>query len=229
MDNNFNNQIDKWLTQVSEGCHSLAKLDERYPDFYVFQSKIHYKPELLIIGANPAGDTNYLDLLKRRGVNYRTKDDLANASNQYLDNPNWNVSRPLLQMFSDIRLRSILEKSVIMNAVYFNTSKVSDLRKFEHGAEMITFCTTKSLELIYNILSPKNILFNGKDASKWLGITFNDETDTVLHDGKKSWLIQKKVVNNINHYRILHTSRNYSFNTGLNLKMKKEYFEKNLK
>ena len=224
-----NQELDKWLTEVSEGCHNIAIRNKEYPDFYVFQSPILLNPELLIVGANPGGNTKYAELLGKRGVDRRDKNDLANETNKYLDSSNWHINKPILEMFSHPTLRQILTDAVIMNAVYFNSTKVSDLKAFKSdGNEMIAYCSQKSKELIYDIIKPKNILFIGMDASRWLDIKYDDITDTVLHDGKKSWLIQKKEINGINHYRIHHTSRNYSFNTGNNLELKKAYLKEAL-
>nr|MBC7613553.1 hypothetical protein [Pseudopedobacter sp.] len=61
-----------------------------------------------------------------------------------------------------------------MNAVYFNSKKVSHLRKFgKDGNEMIEYCSQKSIELIYEIIKPKQILLVGMDAPKWMKIQFD--------------------------------------------------------
>lgn len=224
--NNFE-KLDRWLKEVSDGCHNLAILKEDYPDFYVFQSEIRINPDLLIIGANPAGRKSYASILRDKKIKRRSKTDLANGNNLYLENPNLNISRPILKMFSSERLIRLLETSVIMNAVFFNTAKVTDLKKLEHGKEMISFCIKKANELIYDILKPKNILFIGDDSARWLGLKFTDN-NTVLRNDKTYSLIKYVQYKGISHYKIHHTSMNFSYNTGDNLEMKKKYFEEKL-
>jgi hypothetical protein len=225
--NDFEKKLDQWLIEVSDGCHDLAILKEDYPDFYVFQSKIRFSPDLLIVGANPGGCKTYASILKDKNIYKRSKNDLANGTNLYLQNPNWSISRPILEMFSSERLKHLLETSVIMNTIFFNTTKVADLNKLEHGKEMISFCIKKSNELIYDILKPKNILFIGDDSARWLGLKFTDDS-SVLRNEKTYSLIKYVQYKGISHYKIHHTSMNFSFNTGDNLEMKKKYFERNL-
>lgn len=224
----FKIKKEEWLSRASAKCHEIAIKDVNYPDFYIFQSEIFYNPDLLIIGANPHGDTKYKAKIKEKGIERRTKDFLSNGENMYISNPNWEISKPILKLFDHPRLSEILKNSVIMNAIYFNTNKVQDLKNFAHGKEMIELCKNLTNEFVYQILKPKNILFLGEDAPKWMSIKFNQFDNTILRNEKNLSLIQKIVVNDIPHYKIHHTSRNWSYNSGTNLELKKKYFEKEI-
>ena len=228
----FEIKKEKWLQEVADGCHEIAIKNENYPDFYVFQSQIFENPDLLNIGANPAGNETYKDMLQRKQIERRTKDDLINSSdgknNEYISNPDWAISKPILEMFSGKRTREVLENAVIMNAVYFNTKKVEHLGNFKEDKKVMKdFCSNKTLEFIKDICKPKNILFIGKNAPEWLKIKFHHIDDSVCRtsDGK-NYLVVKKYLNEIPCYIIHHTSMNKSFNTGENLQRKKEFFEK---
>ena len=90
---------------------------------------------------------------------------------------------------------------------------------------MIEFSRKMTKEFIYEICRPKNVLFIGVDAPKWLGIKYNKENDSVLNPEDNLFLIQKKIIQKIPHYMIYHTSINNSkFNTGKNLIKKMNYF-----
>lgn len=227
--NDFKIKREKWLEEVAQGCHDLAKKNIEYPDFYVFQSSSdNYNPELLIIGANPGSYHRYSDKLIDKGIERRTAKDLGYDSNQYIENennPEWKINKPILRMFSNENTRKVLEESVIMNVVYFNTAKVQDLKKYGDGKEMINFCISKTKEFIYEILKPKNILFLGIDAPKWLKINYKREIDSVLNTDDNLFLIQSKTLNNINHFLIYHPSMNQKFNSGKNLEDKRLYFK----
>ncbi len=229
----FEKKRKKWLDEVAEGCHNLAIADKENPDFYVFQSKSDFEsPELLIIGANPGKKVDYLDKMNEKGIERRFGNDLGYNSNQYIENennPEWKINKPILKMFTETDARKALENSVIMNVVYFNTAKVEDLKKYRNGKEMINFCTAKTKEFIYEILKPKNILFLGVDAPKWMDLKFDRQNDTVLETDDKLFLIQSKQIENINHFLIYHPSMNQKFNSGKNLELKRNYFNQYFK
>ena len=224
----FIQKRDQWLEKASNLCHEIAIKDDNYPDFYVFQSEVNYNPDLLIIGANPHGDAKYSTKMKEKGIERRTKDNLCYGENMYIANPDWNIAKPILKMFEQPRLFEILKNSVIMNAIYFNTNKVDDLNKYAHGKDMIELCQNLTNEFVYKILKPKNILFLGDDAPKWMKIKYNNTENTILRNELTYSLIQKVIVNEIPHYKIHHTSMNFSFNKGTNLELKKKYFEQNI-
>lgn len=221
-------RIENWLEQTAALCHTLATKSPDYPDFYVFQSKVRLSPELLIIGANPHGNTPYRKKLEEKGISRRTGADLISGENMFVSNPEWHISRPILKLFERNDLSQVLEDAVIMNAIYFNTDKVAQLQKFPHGKEMIELCRSLTTELVYEILNPRVILFLGNDAPKWMNIQFEHSTDTVLQSEDGLSLVQQVVINGIPHYKIHHPSMNFRFNTGENLQRKKAFFEESI-
>lgn len=220
-------RIENWLEKTAALCHALASKSHDYPDFYVFQSKVRLNPELLIIGANPHGKSKYQEKLNEKGILRRSGGDLISGENMFVSNPDWHISRPILKLFERNDLAQVLEDAVIMNAIYFNTDKVGDLRKFPHGKEMIELCRSLTTELIYEILNPRVILFLGNDAPKWMNIRF-ENTTTVLRSSDGLALVQQVVINDVPHYKIHHPSMNFRFNTGENLQLKKRFFEENM-
>ncbi len=224
----FLERKENWLDEVAKGCHDIAKRGDDYPDFYVFQSKIFENPDLLIVGANPAGSKTYKEMLEfksaERGfkMERRTKDDLINGENQYLANPDWKIANPILAMFGEKTVRN----SLVMNSVYFNTPNVSGFSEFKSDkSDMINFCALKTKEFIYEICKPKAVLFNGMDSPKWMGIKFDKEEDIVLKSADGLFLVKEKEIEGIRHFLIYHTSRNYKYNTGENLRLKAEFFK----
>lgn len=219
--------IEKWLEEVNQGCREIAEKDESYPDYYIFQSDVRNDADLLIIGENPKGDKTYKQSLIEKNKSVKDIEDLKYNSNQYFDNPNWKISKPIIQMFSNVELKELLQKSTIMNIVYFNSDNgAKTLKKFSDGDEMINFCKEKTKEFIYKIYKPKKILFVGFEAPKLLEIKYDIRKDSERRtEDDKSSLVVKKIINSIPHYIIHHTSQNLKFSSGENLNKKKSFFE----
>ena len=164
----------------------------------------------------------------------RTKDDLFNCGENgenaiiaYEGNKDWKFNTPILEMFKSQKLRDILKESVVMNVVYFNTQDISSLEKIKFKNEIISYCTKMTKKLIYDIIKPKAILVIGyNDIPKLLGIKVSTATDSILRtEDNKSGLIMKVLNQDIPHYFIHHTSRNFKFNRNGNLERKKKEFE----
>ncbi len=218
-------KVIEWLNRAADICHEIASRDSSYPDFYVFQSLLRLNPNLLIVGANPHGNSSYIEKLREKGIERRMGVDLISGTNMFLDNPDWRISRPLISMFKEPSLFSVLEKAVIMNVIYFNTNKVNDLKKFKAGREMIQKCQELTNEFVYQILKPKGILFLGEDGHKWMKLNFDPTKDTVVRNDEGRWLVQKITIEGIPHYKVCHPSMNFRYNSGTNLDLKKNYFE----
>lgn len=223
MENQFEIKLQNWLEAVAIICDSFAK--EIDVDFYPFQSKVIESPDLLIIGANPGSNRSYNNRNRSSSELFNCGENGENAYIANEKNPEWKINKPILQMFKSPDLRTILETAVIMNVIYFNTNKVEDLRKYRNGTEIIKKCLEFTNDFVYNILKPKNILLLGEAAPKWMKISYNHKNDTILRNELDQWLIQNKIINEIPHYKIYHPSMNFSFNSGENLRLKKEKFE----
>lgn len=224
----FEEKREKWLKEVADQCHEYAISDPKMQDFYVFQSRSDFfKPNLLIIGANPGDEKNYLEALKEKNIERRTAEHLEYSSNQYIENennPKWRINKPILMMFNTPKLRKILENSVIMNAVYFNTRNVQAINN-SIGKEAKKFCIEKTKEFI-DIIQPKNVLLLGKDPLNWLKIKMNNHENMGLSYGDdKNALVLRKELNGIQYFQIFHPSRNSKFNSAESLNKKSVYFE----
>lgn len=222
MNKEFEAKLYVWQNDVTATCNQYAK--EINLDFYPFQSSVEFEPDLLIIGANPAGNNKYCDRI-------RTTENLGsekryNAYIAYENDPKWKINKPVIKMFSGANSRKVLEESVITNALYFNTPNIREFERLSNGREIIGYCSEKSSELIYDIVKPKAVLFLGFVAPKWLKIPFSAKENAILRtDDDISALIMKAECKGIPHYIIHHPSRNYQFNNGINLEKKRAKFE----
>lgn len=222
MGKEFEAKLCVWLNDVTSTCNKYAK--EINLDFYPFQSSVEFNPDLLIIGANPAGEGKYCD--RTRMAENLGSEKRYNAYIEYENDPVWKINKPVIKMFSGANSRKVLEESVITNALYFNTPSIREFERLPNGREIIEYCSERTSELIYDIVKPKTVLFLGFDAPKWLKIPFSAKENSILRtEDNRSALIMKAECNGIPHYIIHHPSRNYLFNNGINLEKKRAKFE----
>ena len=215
----FKQEIDNWLQEVYEKCNEFGEILNK--DYYPFQSSkesLQKGVDLLIIGANPHGENSFNQNKEIDGL-FNCGSDGYNA---FITYPKWNISVPVIEIFSTPNLRKVLENVVILNAVYFNTNEVKDL---SHKTA-VDFCIKKTKEFI-DILSPKVILILGFDVPKWLKIPRNNEKNGAVFEDetKKNALVYQTHISNIPTYIIHHPSRNPRFNNNANLAKKREFFE----
>lgn len=209
----FITKRNTWLEEVAIECHQLATNEEMKCDldFYVFQTSCNiYNPNLLIIGINPGGSKSYKSKLKELGESQRSANSLGyNLSgleediNSLTTKPSWEKkgkgADKMRNAFSRVftqenQLHETLEKAVMMNLVYFNTTKANDLKDIHPHIKK--YCIKKTLEFI-EILNPKNILFLGaeKDLKKYEITDFN-----ILGNNIKSARFNERLVYIIPHY-----------------------------
>jgi len=220
----FEQEIEHWIDKVYKKCNELGQILNK--DYYPFQcskESLQKGVELLVIGANPGGNTPF-PANKSMDRLFNCGEDGSNAYIAYKDDPQWKINRPVLEIFDTPNLIKVLESAVIMNAVYFNTSEVKDLSLLQK--EAISFCIQMTKEFI-NILKPKAILILGFDVPKWLNFRFNKEENGLLFSDEtnKSALIFE-IKGEIPIYIIHHPSRNYKFNSKENLYKKQVVFER---
>jgi len=224
MEELFEEKLQLWLESVVEKCSIVG---EKYNlDYYPFQcakSSLKENVDLLIIGANPGGENPY----RKRNIEelFNSVDGINNTYIGEANNNEWKINKPILEIFKDPELYKVLEEAIVMNVVYFGTKKATNLSKRK---ETIECCKELTKEFIYEIIRPKAILVLGlKDAPKWLGIKYSTTDDSILKTtDNTTGLIMKVNYNNIPHYIIHHTSMNFKFNSGTNLDLKKELFQK---
>lgn len=195
----------------------IKKIDG--PDYYISQSAIRVNPELLIVGINPAGDKK----LSQSETPSKNPENLVYDTNKYLENPDWNISRKLNQIMSGKNMQKIYKNAVIMNYIAINTPSEKKL-KFPELFEITTQCKMFSKKFIYEVIKPQNIIVLGPGLAKTMDIKFNNVQDSVLRtDDDKSYLVLKKIHNDIPHYLIFHPSTP-SLNGFEHINMKKEFF-----
>lgn len=175
----FITKRNNWLEEVAIKCHEFT---EEYDfDFYVFQTPCNeYNPDLLIIGINPGGNESYSKKMKEKGIDKRAASDLGYDVNTLTTKPKSEIENrekggdkmrdAFRRVFTpENKLQEKLEKAVMMNLVYFNTTKANDLK--DAPAHIKTYCIDKTLKFI-EILNPKNILFLGAEPNlKQYGIS----------------------------------------------------------
>lgn len=155
---------EKWLNEVSDDCHEFALKTDL--DFYVFQTSCeNFKPDLLIIGINPGGNTSYKSMLLDKGYKKRPANDLGYNENTLIKKPDWEQDRGgdvlrnrLSRVFNDQNNLNILDNTVMMNMFFFNTVKANEIGLIEQAKQIKNYCIKKTIEFV-EILQPKNILF----------------------------------------------------------------------
>jgi len=174
---------NKWLEEVSYDCHNFALQNDL--DFYAFQTPIEtYNPDLLIIGINPGGGRSYSSILKEKGIPKRSASDLAFDVNTLTTKPQWEIDDKMkgndvmrnkfAKLFSaENGFNNILDNSVMMNMVYFNTPKEADLNSVNSKAK--AYCISKTIEFI-DVLNPKHVLFITSDDNNLKKCSVTDVT-----------------------------------------------------
>lgn len=231
MENQFNQNLDRWLQEVADGCHEIA-VNPAYDmdlDFYAFQSKVSFQPELMIIGSNPGGCKKYSVMNSELGRRRREASDLGVCDcNQFLANDGWESMRSLCDLFSGDVLRPVFEEAVVTNVVYFNTGTFREIqrRMNQGGREALRFCVKKTIELIRDVVCPRHVLLVGKPARDHLAVYFDKPLQPLLVAPVEGWnVIQDTTISGIPTYCIHHPSLNRRFNTGENQKLKRKMFE----
>lgn len=161
---NFDENINQLLSEVSDTCHVFADKIDR--DFYVFQTPIIYNPDLLIIGINPGGGKSYKEILSEKRYEKRPANDLGYNDNTLTTKPAWEIEAKLRgsdtlrnrlgRVFNTENNLNILDQSVMMNMIYFNSKKANEI--FSLPSEIIGYCLNTTQKFV-EVINPKNILF----------------------------------------------------------------------
>jgi hypothetical protein len=191
----FLERKEKLLNEVSDECHGFAlKVDL---DFYVFQTPCdRYNPKLLLIGINPGGSKPYRQALEGKGYDKRPASDLGNDIMSSTDKESADMRNFLKRVFSKDNDFDILNDTVIMNMLYFNTDREKNIAGIE--SEIRKYCINKTLEFI-EILNPQNILFftsNYKNLS-----SYGVKNITVKEAFVKQGILGNRTVYAIPHYK----------------------------
>lgn len=160
----FKEEINPLLNEVSDTCHEFALKIDR--DFYVFQTPIIYNPDLLIIGINPGGGKSYKEILREKDYEKRPANDLYYTDNTLTTKPDWEIKHKIRgsdtlrnrlgRVFNTENNLNILDQSVMMNMIYFNSQKANEI--FSLPSEIIGYCLNTTQKFV-EVINPKNILF----------------------------------------------------------------------
>ncbi len=194
---NFNKKLSNWSNKVVNYCHNTATNIENDLDlsFYAFQSAPKESPELLLLGINPKGEFAYADqfnnpiwgLINEKRM---TAEVFMQANPFFHNHETWALWKNLSKSFESSRMNDILSNSMYMNFMYFNTVKVEKLLNRKGGKDVFNMCRDFSLELISDIIKPKQILCLG--TSGCFDILPIKEKENLLVD-KKRLLIKGKL------------------------------------
>jgi hypothetical protein len=217
--NNFNTNIKEWGEKVVSYCQEVATNSNYDMDlsFYAFQSPPKEKPDLLILGINPAGEYTYSDLYNYPAwgltVEKQMTAEVFVKSNPFFHNhETWALWKNLSKSFNEDRMKRMLINSMYMNFICFNTPNINILLKKKHGREIFSKCRDFSLELISDIIKPKQILCLGTGACFDILPITNKEC--LLNYNKR--LLMKGELSNIPIYGIPHPSGSRTSNVHRN-------------
>ncbi|WP_299581680.1 hypothetical protein [uncultured Sunxiuqinia sp.] len=207
----FKANILEWSRNVVAYCHEVAMTPEYDMDlsFYAFQSLPKEQPELLILGINPAEQFSYADQYENpvwhlTEAKQMTPEVLLAGNPFYHEHKNWTIWKNLQKSFAQQEMQQILEESMYMNFVYFNSPNIEDLLNRRYGATAFKKCAEFSLGLITRIVKPKNILCLGTAGCfDYLPITSNGDS-CLLRDSRR--LLLKGKLDDIKAFGIPHPS-----------------------
>ena len=206
---NYNDKLREWSNKVVNYCHEMATNPEYNLDlsFYAFQSVPKERPELLVLGINPGEENSYGSQFNNPiwGLTEGKKmtAEVFEKSNPVFHNHDtWRLWKNLSKSFDGDRMNAILSNSMYMNFIYFNTIKVENLLAKKGGKEVYAMCRNFSLELISEIIKPKQILCLGTGGC--FDILPIKDKENLLVDKKR--LLIKGKLSNIPIYGIPHPS-----------------------
>ncbi len=150
---NFDKKLKEWGRKVVDFCNEIATNEEYELNlhFYAFQSAPKQNPDLLILGINPGEEHEYKGKI--------SVEKFIEANPFFCNHKDWAMWKRLSISFESIP--EILEESMCMNLVYFNTDNLQNLLKRKGGKEGFVKCKGFSLDLISEVIRPKCILCLG--------------------------------------------------------------------
>jgi len=207
----FDIRLREWSNKVVNYCHEAATnpANNLNLSFYAFQSVPKESPELLVLGINPGEENTYESQFNNPiwGLTEEKKmtaEVFEKANPCFHNHDTWRLWKNLSKSFDGNRMNDILFNSMYMNFIYFNTIKVENLLAKKGGKEVYDMCRNFSLELIVEIIKPKQILCLGTGGCFDI-LPIKDKDKEILLKDKKRLLIKGRL-SNIPIYGIPHPS-----------------------
>jgi hypothetical protein len=206
MENSFNEKLGRWAEKSARLCREIALSDDPAKQvdkwFYAFQSPPREAPGLLILGFNPAEDFPYSS---------GSQDLQADIERMKNENPcwgnrdSWLIWKNLKKYFASDGLKALLEESVYMNEVYFNSANEASLSSLAGGVQAIRVCRELTQEVIFDIIRPEKILCLGV-SSRFDSIGKATNYQVLGTYGASKKLLIKKICRETPVYAIPHPS-----------------------
>lgn len=217
MENNFESRLTKWATKVADECHNIAtssNIEERVDlFFYALQSPPKENPDLLIIGLNPGGSDadTYLSACKTRGIERMTYKEIMKENpfwhkrDSKKRDENWAIWTRLKQSFINDEMFQLLENSVYMNLLYFNSGNFNDFLSKSGSKKAFDICCELTNEAIRDVFKPRMIICLGV-SDCFSGIKGCTSFEVLKRNEKGKKLLVRKYHNGIPVYGIPHPS-----------------------
>ena len=214
MKNGFDEKLHDWSNKAALFCRSVIEDPDYEIDlfFYAFQSPPLSNPDLLILGLNPHENGTYKDGCSAWGIKEMTALEMMKENQFWLKkegikgregHESWNIWRKLRKLFRENELKLILDSSVYMNLIYFNTNNFDEFINKKGSNKVITKCKELTTDVIFNVIKPKSILC--LSIPKCFDYIKGESLENLLPGGKKR-LLMKKMINGVPVYGVPHVS-----------------------
>lgn len=210
MKNNFNEKLNEWAEKAARQCYEIATSTDpaRRVDktFYAFQSPPRENPDLLVLGINPSEDAGCDFSYSACGKGLQTDiEGMKNGNPFWNSEATWAIWKNLKKYFVSDGLKDLLENSVYMNEIYFNTKNLDLLYTFPGAVHAIKVCRELTQEVVFDIIRPKKVLCLGvSECFYGIGEGINYQVMSTNEGNKK--LLIKKICRDIPVYAIPHPS-----------------------
>ena len=169
MKNEFEEKLYNWSNKAATYCRKVIEDPNNEIDlfFYAFQSPPRNNPDLLIIGLNPHENGSYKDGCSAWEIQDMTAETMMQENQFWFkkegikDHPGhetWPIWKKLGKLFCDDLLQPVLDESVYMNLIYFNTNNLNEFIKKRGSNIVIQECEKLTKEVVLEVIRPKCIL-----------------------------------------------------------------------
>ena len=211
---NFENKLEEWARNTVDFCHTVAtdKNQDFDLSFYAFQNKPIENPEILFLGINPGGEAFPYSSQYENPIWDLTDDKKMTPDRFVKENPmieemkDWKMWKNLEYTFRKDSLQKMYDSSVKMNLIYFKTPNISNFLARKNGPQIFTKNRDFTIDLLVNVIKPKNIVCLGT-AQCFDKLPLKNKE--ILLTGKKR-LFVKGNLENIPVYGIPHPSGSYT-------------------